>query len=422
MINNVDPNNVISVSQDGNELLIWGKYNTDGSPGGPGFSTTRRTSDAWSLPVMITNDHQANRASSREECLSADRSVMIAAREIDGESNGGKDLYVSFRRADGSYGELINLGEAVNTSGQEGAPYLAADGVTLYFNSTETTYGDADIFVTKRLDDTWRNWSPRINLGPTINTPFWDCYFTIHPSGEYAYMNTSYGANDGIFRLTLPQDAASRKLLPEPVVVVRGRVFNASTKQPLGVDIRYEDLGSGKEIGRAVSAPSDGRYSIVLKGGMNYGFFAEKDGFFPVSDNIELTSLKVFAEVERDLYLEPIVAGAVIRLNNLFFDTDKATIRPESGTELDRLAEMLLAKPTMSVAIEGHTDDRGATQHNAALSQARAEAVRTYLTSKGIDAARLTAKGYGKTKPLTKGTSDLDRQRNRRVEFRIVSL
>lgn len=421
-LNNSAPNNITSVSQDGNELFIWGRYNADGSSNGGGFSTSRRTKDGWSVPTPIEAPVYSNRAGSREECLTADRSVMLLSRDLEGSTLGEKDLYVSFRNSDGSYGPLTNLGRNVNSPGNEGGPYLAADGKTLYFSSSHDTYGNDDIFVSKRLDDTWLNWSPRMNLGPTINSPSWDSYFCIHPSGKYAYVNSSNGTQDGIMRVDLPQDAASRSLLPEAIVIVKGRVLNAKTKEPLGVDIRYEDLATNTLIGSAVSEPSNGAYSVVLTGGHSYGFFAEKTGFFPVSDNIDLPTINSYQVIERDLYLEPIVVGSVIRLNNLFFDTDKSVLRQESGTELQRLIEMLSSYPNMKISIEGHTDDRGTDAHNNVLSQARADAVLAYLGSKGIPATRLSAKGYGKTRPVVKGTKDADRQKNRRVDFRITEM
>ena len=347
---------------------------------------------------------------------------MILSRDLEGSSLGDKDLYVSFRQADGSYGSLTNLGSSVNSVGVEGAPYLSADGITLYFGSNHNTYGADDIFVSKRLDDTWLNWSPRINLGPTINSPNWDSYFCIHPSGKYAYMNSSDGIGDGIVRVDLPQDSISRKLLPNPIVIVKGRVLNARTKKPLAVDIQYEDLATNKKIGSAVSEPKNGAYSVVLTAGRSYGFFAEHEGFFPVSDNIDLPSIKTYMVVERDLYLEPIEVGSTIRLNNLFFDTDKSVLRPESASELQRLVTMLTTKPTMSVVIEGHTDDRGSDGHNMQLSQARADAVRSYLEQQGISQGRMKAQGFGKKQPVTKSTVDAERQRNRRVDFRIVAI
>lgn len=421
-LNNSAPNNITSVSQDGNELFLWGRYNKDGSSNGGGFSTSRRTADGWSVPEPIEAPPYVNRASSREECLSADRSVMLLTRDLEGSTLGEKDIYVSFRNADGSYGPLTNLGRNVNSPGNEGGPYLAADGKTLYFNSSYDTYGSDDVFVSKRLDDTWLNWSPRMNLGPTINSPTWDSYFCIHPSGKYAYVNSSDGFTDGIMRVDLPQDAASRSLLPEAIVIVKGRVLNAKTKEPLGVTIRYEDLATNMNIGSAVSEPSNGAYSVVLTGGHSYGFFAEKQGFFPVSDNIDLPTIKTYQVIERDLYLEPIAVGSVIRLNNLFFDTDRSELRQESGTELQRLIAMLGQYPGMKISIEGHTDDRGTDAHNNVLSQARADAVLAYLGSKGIPPSRLSAKGYGKTRPVVKGTKDADRQKNRRVDFRITEM
>lgn len=421
-LNNAAPNNITSVSQDGNELFLWGRYNKDGSSNGGGFSTSRRTADGWSVPEPIEAPPYVNRASSREECLTADRSVMLLTRDLEGSTLGEKDIYVSFRNADGSYGPLTNLGRNVNSPGNEGGPYLAADGKTLYFNSSHDTYGSDDVFVSKRLDDTWLNWSPRMNLGPTINSPTWDSYFCIHPSGKYAYVNSSDGYNDGIIRVDLPQDAASRSLLPDAIVIVKGRVLNAKTKEPLGVSIRYEDLATNTNIGSAVSEPSNGAYSVVLTGGHSYGFFAEKQGFFPVSDNIDLPTIKTYQVIERDLYLEPIAVGSVIRLNNLFFDTDRSELRQESGTELQRLIAMLGQYPGMKISIEGHTDDRGTDAHNNVLSQARADAVLAFLGSKGIPPARLSAKGFGKTRPVVKGTKDADRQKNRRVDFRITEM
>lgn len=421
-INNTAPNNVISVSQDGNDLLLWGRYKADGNTDGGGFSTSRRTATGWSVPTAIVAEPYQNKAGSREECLTADRSVMILSRDLEGNTNGMKDLYVSFRQADGSYGALQNLGTNVNSSLGEASPFLAADGKTLYYSSSDVTYGNDDIYVSKRLDDTWLHWSERVNMGPYVNTPNWDSYFCIHPSGKYAYMNSSDGVNDGIVRISLPRDAKSLALLPDPVVIVKGRVMHARTKAPLAVDIRYEDLTTNTAIGSAVSEPNLGAYSMVLTAGRSYGFYAEKQGFFPVSDNIDLPSIKAYQVIERDLYLEPIDVGSVIRLNNLFFDTDKSALRQQSETELRRLIAMLTSVPTMRIVIEGHTDDRGTDEHNKALSQLRADAVMAYLLEHGITKDRCTAEGYGKSRPLSTSTAATDRQKNRRVDFRIVSM
>ncbi len=421
-INNATYNNVISVSQDGNELFLYGKYTEQGAWGGEGFSISRRTATGWSVPTSVNIAPFNSTASTREECLTPDRSVMLLSRNIPDDTRGEKDLYVSFRQTDGSYGKPINLGPNVNSPSNEGMPFIAADGKTLYFGSSHESYGDDDIFVCKRLDDTWTNWSKRVNLGPTINTQGWDGYFTIHPSGRWAYMNSSDGYRSGIVRVDLPTDPVSRTLLPDPVLLVKGKVLNAKTGSPLSVNIQYLDLSTGQRIGTAISEPAQGAYSIVLIGGRSYGFNAELQGYFPISENLNLEELQQYGEVERNLYLVPIEQGSVIRLNNLFFDTDKWDLRKESVEELDRLVDMLTTYPRMVIEISGHTDDRGSEAHNRTLSENRARSVLTYLTSHGISADRLSAIGYGESKPLAKGTSDADRQQNRRVEFVVKSM
>lgn len=421
-INNSEPNNVISVSQDGNQLFLYGQYTSTGGFQSHGYSTSHRTVNGWSVPATIASNEQKSTSPTREECLTADRSVMIASREIAGNTNGLKDLYVAFRQPDGSYGQLTNLGVNVNSSANEGMPYLAADGKTLYFGSGANGYGSDDIFVAKRLDDTWTNWSERVNMGPTINTPGWDGYFCIHPSGRWAYMNSHDGYKSGIVRVSLPSDAASRSLLPDPVMIVEGRVLNAKTGAPLSVDIVYTNLETSQQIGTVLSEPTKGEYSIVLNGGRKYGFNAVEKGYFPVSENIDLDTLNEYGVVKRDLYLVPIEQGSVIRLNNLFFDTDKWDLRPESTSELARLVDLLTTNPTMHIEISGHTDDRGTDAHNLTLSKNRANAVLAYLSEKGIQPTRLIAVGHGEKHPKQQGTSDEIRQLNRRVEFTIKSM
>lgn len=420
-LNNYDANNVMAVSQDDNELYLWGRYGANGAPAGAGFSRTRRTMDGWETPTNLVIRNYQNKTNTREECVSADRTVAILACERD-ETIGKKDLYVSFLQSDGSYSEPTNLGPVLNSTFHEGMPYLAADNRTLYFGSSRPGYGDDDIWVSKRLDSTWRNWSEPINMGPYVNSNVWDGYFSIHPSGRFAYMNSSDGRRTGIIRLRLPQTKQSAKLLPDPTVLIRGRVIDAKTKRPIATAVEIRDLQTNTDVATARSEPSQGRYSIVLPPGRNYGFFASEQGYYPVSDNVDLRRLTTYREIERDLELWPIEMGATVRLNNVFFDTDRSNIRSESRDELQRLIALLRSRPTMRIEIGGHTDDRGTDEHNIELSEARALSVRRYLESNGIESARLQHKGYGKTRPVAEGRNASALQQNRRVEFTIVGL
>ncbi|SFX96323.1 OmpA family protein [Cytophaga hutchinsonii] len=418
-LNNAGPNAVISVTPDNNSMLIMNQYNADGTQKGSGVSFSYRTESGWSVPADVVINNFYNRANTNEYSLSADRKVLFMTLQRD-DSKGDKDVYVSFLQKDGSFSTPLNLGSQVNTSKGELTPFIAADGVTLYFATYgHPTYGSADIYMTRRLDSTYTNWSEPLNLGPEINSTAWDAYYSVEASGKYAYMVTaenSIGDID-IVRIALPQSAK-----PKPVVLVYGKVLHATTKLPLKANIQYVDLATGKEIGIATSDPKTGEYKIVLPTGANYGFLAQKENFFSVSDNMDLNDLKEYKELERNLYLAPLITGQTIRLNNLFFDTGKSDLRKESYAELNRTVELMKLYLTMTIEISGHTDNVGGDAENQTLSENRAKAVVNYLVSHGIDASRVQSKGYGKTKPVSTNDTDHGRQLNRRVDFTIIKM
>jgi outer membrane protein OmpA-like peptidoglycan-associated protein len=196
--------------------------------------------------------------------------------------------------------------------------------------------------------------------------------------------------------------------------------FDAATKKPIDAKIRYEILPDGKEAGVALATAREG-YKVVLSSGNRYGVRAEADGYYAINDNLDLSTLTKYEEQHHDLYLAPITVGTTIRLNNIFFETGKWDLRPESFPELDRLVQLLTGNPSLRIAVAGHTDNVGGDGANLTLSQNRAKAVVDYITTHGIAADRLTSAGFGKTRPITPNTTDEGRQTNRRVEFTIVA-
>lgn len=416
-INNLQNNSVAGITPDGQTLLVLNVYNPDGSMG-TGVSLARKEGENWGLPkkVEIKNFYNKNRYG--EYNLSASGKIMMMTIQRD-DGFGSKDIHVSFRQEDGSWSEPKNLGATLNTAESETSSFLAADERTLYYSTNGLPgYGRNDVFVTQRLDDTWEKWSEPLNLGPDLNTPQWDAYYTFTADGSYVYF-VSGGRNGSsdIFRKKLPEGAR-----PDPVVIIKGKVLDAKTKQPLAASISYQNLLTHKNLGYANSNSMDGQYSIVLQSGNNYEFLADASNYYPISDNIDLSKLHEFKEITRDLYLAPIEKGLAIRLNNLFFDFNKSDLKKESAGELTRLVELLKKNPSMKIEIAGHTDNVGTDAYNNPLSMKRAQAVLTYLTGKGIDAARLSAKGYGKTKPLQAGDTEEIRRLNRRVEFIITEM
>lgn len=415
-LNNSGHNSVISVSPDGNTMLIMNTYNEDGSSKGPGISLAQRSKHGWIVPKTLVIEDYYNNNKYSNFCLSADRNILLMAIERE-DSNGDQDIYVSFKDGD-KYSEPKNLGDQINTYTADISPFLAADNRTLYYSTKgKPGYGSSDIFVTRRMDDSWTNWSEPKNLGPEINTKRWEAYYTIAAAGEYAYLSSvknSYGKGD-IFRIKQPEDAR-----PDPVVLVYGNVLNAKTNEPLEADIIYSELISDAVIGTASSEPDSGFYKIILPYGKVYSFLAAKEGFYSISDNMDVSNITEYQEIERDLYLSPIEVGEVIRLNNVFFDYNRSTLKKKSYSELNRLIKILNEYPNMLIEIAGHTDSDGSETYNQQLSEDRVDSVVAYIVSQNILKNRLQGKGYGELKPIATNETDEGKALNRRVEFKIL--
>ncbi|HAS40857.1 MAG TPA: hypothetical protein DCS93_10275 [Microscillaceae bacterium] len=417
-VNSSFHNGTVAASADGNTLIVSAVYKPDGSFKKGGVSITHRTNQGWELPKEIKIKNFYNKNGYVGRCMSADRRKMIFAIERD-DSYGDLDLYISFLQKDGTWSEPKNMGVDLNTFGTENEPFLAADNKTLYFSSDGLSgYGNSDIFVTRRLDDTWTKWSKPENLGKEVNSSRSENSYKITAEGDYAYMvaYTNKQQKFDIYRIKLHESAK-----PEPVVMVYGKVLNRKTNRPLSARILYNDLNTGKLAGIARSNPSDGSYKIILPYSKAYDFLATRRGFYSVGNHLDLKASSSFKAIKRNLYLAPIQVGAKIRLNNLFFDTGKSTLKAISYGELNRLIRSMKRYPAMKIEIAGHTDSQGNPGKNMTLSRARANAVLSYLSAKGIPTSRLKSKGYGQTKPVANNNTTLGRARNRRVEFMILA-
>jgi outer membrane protein OmpA-like peptidoglycan-associated protein len=310
----------------------------------------------------------------------------------------------------------------VNTSSNDFSPFLAADNMTLYYSSFGMpSFGKADIYVTRRLDDTWQNWSPPLNLGSAINTELNDQGFALAASGTEAYLSSekNTAGRADLFKVKLQPP-----LQPQPVVLIYGKVFDSSTGLTMGTEIMYHDISTDKEIGATRSSAQTGEYKIVLPYGEHYGFNANRDGYMPLSENIDIVEKKSYQEIHMDLYLIPIRAGQNLVMKNLFFTPGSPAIAMKSYPELRKMAEIIKKYPTMKITIAGHTDDGNgeSAKKLLKLSDRRAEAVKNYFVTRGVSAERIQTVGYGKERPLAPNKTDDDRQKNRRVEFIIDSL
>jgi outer membrane protein OmpA-like peptidoglycan-associated protein len=290
----------------------------------------------------------------------------------------------------------------------------------LYFSSQgHSGYGEGDLFLTRRLDDTWINWSKPENLGPAINTPLWDAYINIPATGDYAYFSASEKSlgQEDIFRIRMTPE-----IKPDPVAVITGSIYEAETNKAVKSEIVADIKKNNEVFTNATFDPETGEYRLILPLKEIYRISASGEGYFPVSEDLDLSAETSFRTIKKNLYLQPIKAGQQIRLTNTMFSQSSAEVIPSSFSELDRIVSTMNTYPAMEILLEGHTDNQGEVQKNVKLSEDRVQQVKRYLLSKGIDTKRIQTKAWGPAKPIASNLTEQTRQRNRRVEFTILKI
>ena len=335
-----------------------------------------------------------------------------------GSKTGDHEIWISRRNSDDEpWGYPENLGPAINAGGGSYSPLIAFDGRTLYFASGRSGgLGGDDIYMTFLEDDgTWRE---PANLGAPVNSTANDAFLTLPASGELVYFSSSRSGNDDIYVSSLRQE-----FRPTGVVLMAGTILDDRTGEPIEATITIQDLVTGKKIFESRSNSVDGRYATILTPGGRYGISVSAPGYVFVSENYDVPAGILYSEITRDYRLEQPQARQRFTLENIFFDLRLATLRPESDLELARLAGFLKERPGARIEVGGHTDSTGSIPFNMELSEERARTVKEHLVSKhGIDPARIEIRGYGPTRPVETNTTDEGRQKNRRVEFTIITI
>lgn len=433
-LNNPQNNAAATISADGKSLFVLNVYLPNGRFVA-GLSKATLKNKKWELPKQIRiADFQALeyydeklklKTTVTEYAISSDEKYLVMGLKRT-ESFGDKDLYVSFKNADDSYTKPVNLGSILNSAGNEGSPFLAADNKTLYFNSNgHPGYGDADIFVSTRLDDTWTNWSEPINLGPVINSPEWDGYITIPASGEYAYFSSSKNSvgSDDIFKV---------KLFPaiKPQIVnLFDFQFKDKATQAVLTPVTNIHIQETANDTMKVNAPvvnfdeETGTFKTILVTGKKYQVTAKLDGYGDINTMVDLTKESRYKEIKKVFEMLPMVAGQKMVLQHLLFDQGLAVIREESHEELEKIKHLMQDNPSMEILLEGHTDNQGDMFKNIKLAEDRVIAVKNYLCEDGkINPKRIKVKSWGPYKPVERNTSEEARKKNRRVEFTIIKM
>jgi outer membrane protein OmpA-like peptidoglycan-associated protein len=398
-------------SADG-QLMIYTICGQEGGIGSCDLYFSILEGNQWTNPVNVGNVVNSEEWDSQPTISSDGTRIIFTSTRKDGY--GEEDLYMTERNIFGEWGPAQNLGGIVNTPFSDMAPFFSQDGKTLYFASEgHPGYGKADIFKT-----TFENgkWTAPINLGRPLNTEGTDRYFTIGGSGEIGYLATDMSENQlDLYEVEIPE-----AMRPSPTVVVEGVVTNAKTKAQVGAYVMVEDIDTGDLIATTKSNSATGKYLVVLPAGKKYSVSANKDGFFFHSELFDVPTASKFQTIKKDIELKPIEKGAKIVINNIFFETGKATLSPQSNVELEKAVDLLKTNPTMTIEVGGHTDNVGDDAYNMKLSHDRSKSVREYLVKAGIGSERVQAKGYGESNPIATNDTEDGRKANRRTEFVIL--
>ena len=413
-VNTMENEGAQNISQDGQWLVFTGCNRQDGF-GSCDIYISYLTAQGWSEAINLGGRINSDQWES-QPCLSPDKKdLYFASRRFGGY--GGSDIYVSHMQANGKWGDPENLGPQVNTSGNEQCPFIHADNQTLYFTSnTWPGYGDEDLFYVRKGPG--GVWSKPINLGYPINTIDRDGTLFIAADGKTAYYASDRSDSRGgldIYSFELREDVRPRKTL-----WVKGQVFDKKTTKGLPSAVELIDLATREPVSK-VQTDEQGNYLMTLPVGKDYAFNVNRKGYLFYSDNFSLAQSSPDSIYEKNIPLQPIETNAIVVLKNIFFDVNKFELKTESQAELDKIVQLLNENPNLKIEIGGHTDNVGKPTDNLILSNNRAKSVISYLVSKNIAAQRLTAKGYGETKPVADNKTDEGRAMNRRTEMKVVS-
>jgi outer membrane protein OmpA-like peptidoglycan-associated protein len=330
-------------------------------------------------------------------------------------------IFYATRDGDGEpWSEPRKMPAPINSEYSEFGPIILADNITLIFSSTRPGgYGSYDLYkVEKQFDGTW---TAPVNLGSFINTAYEDKLITIPASGDILYYAKALPGGKEIYRIqSIP---IPEKLQQSKVLTFSGTVMDErDTGKKLLAQVTITDVKNDAKSMRIKSNSDDGKFMVILNKGRSYDIAVKSPGYTFYSTRIDLTNLEHYREMRQDILLEPLIVGAKIILNNMFFETRSYKILQESKYELRRVIDLLKENPGMKLEISGHTDTVGTMKYNMTLSQKRALSVMEYLVNMGISNDRFIARGYGPSKPIDDNATEAGRMKNRRVEISIISM
>jgi outer membrane protein OmpA-like peptidoglycan-associated protein len=403
------------ISQDGSILFFTG-CNLPTGQGSCDLYYSLFINNEWSTPIPAGRNINTEFWESQPSLSPDKRTLYFAGRDPMGL--GGSDIYMSTISDKGTWGIPFNLGKKINTIGDESCPFIHADNQTLYFTSTgHQGYGGSDLFMSKK--DSANKFGEAVNLGYPINTIENESSMIITADGTQAfYASDRSDTKGGLDLYTFP---LCNEMQPTKTLWINGLVYDSLTKEPISGIVELTDANNNKLI-QKIQSDENGRFFITLPVDKNYSFTVNRKGYFFYNDTYNLKNAKADFTYTKNIPLLPLSKNTLIVLENIFYESNKFNLKPESASMLNKMVRLLQENPTLSIEIDGHTDNLGVAKNNLLLSNNRAKEVVKYFTSKGIDKARVIAKGFGSTKPIADNKTEIGRAKNRRTEMKVIGI
>ncbi len=347
--------------------------------------------------------------------ISPDQKTLYFVSDRNG-GYGGYDLYRSEKNTDGEWGPSINLGSVINTSGNEKAPFIHPDGKTLYFSSDgQMGLGGYDIFFSRLAEN--GTWSKPVNIGYPINSPEDEAGFFVSTDGQTGYFTSNkYNGKGGYDLYSFPLYAEAR---PEKVLFIKGTIKSETTAEPVKTHIELRNVET-KKISEIPLDSITGNYVAVAPFVSDYIMTVKKAGYVYESKYLSKADSSLVEPAKLDVEIKPIEVNKSYRINDIYFDFNSYELQGSAKVVLDQLIQWLSENMTLSIQIQGHTDNIGNDASNLLLSENRAKAVFTYIITGGISPLRLSFRGFGKTMPVDSNETESGRAKNRRTVFVIM--
>ena len=418
----------IAISPDGN-TIVYARGNSTSKKDLPDVSlfASYFRGAAFTEPIFLPLNEDPNFWNSTP-AFSPDGETLYFASNRPG-GYGGTDLYKATRVANGDFGNVQNLGPEINTAGNEMFPMPVASGEFFFASDGHPGFGKLDLFIAENKEGKLEI----KNLGKNINSVADDfgIFFTDYPKEGFITSNREGGVGDDDIYYFQDQT-------PKPKIVnVFLHVTTKERKEDGGEEILpqtrvalYDE--TYKSIDGDFTNPK-GQVRFKLEVDKEFSIIASKNGYFTQSINYTTkgktpapeTLVQDITNVTLDttIVLEQLVLEKAIVLENIYYDLDKADIRPDAAEELDKLVKILKDNPNIRIELSSHTDDRASDAYNLDLSQRRAESAVEYLISQGIERDRMVARGYGESQLIIpNATTEEEHQRNRRTEFKVIEV